>query len=668
MNRNLAKPNRLALMIPSGIATLSLCLGIPWNALANAAPLETAGAEVDSEEAPVPPQTETTGLEASAIAVPLPAASEPKDLETPALPSAIANPSLNADPIANSPSDLELPSTDSLKSEIAAPKNTIPFNLPLSADKAIAPDNPMSQVTSVSQLSDVQPTDWAFQALQSLVERYGCIAGYPDGTYRGNRALSRYEFAAGVNACLEQINQQIGSATANFATREDVLLLQRLQEEFAAELATLRGRTDALEARTSELEANQFSTTTKLYGSVYFSLTGTTASDKVKAEGTSPFTATRDDRDRPIQRRVDVSDDITFSQLVWLGLNTSFTGRDSLFMLLAAGNGSGSLNQYVSAGQTFTTGIPFTVQTSGPEANQLIVRDFYYSFPVGDTLRVILGPRLNWYSHFDENVFAPYTLTGLSSFNSINNPLFSNPSRGSGAVVEWYPNRFLEVHAGYMAENEEFLPGVRTAADPSKGLFGRSNVFTAELTVKPSTKANIRLTYSRQNLPENGLGQVDARRPIAGILDDGPGGRANGGLGGATTDVVGVNFDWLLSPRFGLFGRYGYASTHLQVKDGPDRDVNVQAFQVGMAFPDLGKQGALGTLSFLVPMDIVKGRQFFVSGAGNGGTQYEIEANYFLPLTDHIGISPAIYVIGNLNNFSDNPTVFLGHLRTHFTF
>ncbi|MDJ0676596.1 MAG: iron uptake porin, partial [Calothrix sp. MO_167.B42] len=58
----------------------------------------------------------------------------------------------------------------------------------------------VSQVTSVSQFSDVQPTDWAFQALQSLVERYGCIAGYPNGTYRGNRALTRYEFAAGLNA------------------------------------------------------------------------------------------------------------------------------------------------------------------------------------------------------------------------------------------------------------------------------------------------------------------------------------------------------------------------------------------------------------------------------------------------------------------------------------
>ncbi|EDZ91556.1 S-layer region-like protein [Limnospira maxima CS-328] len=40
-------------------------------------------------------------------------------------------------------------------------------------------EDSMEQVTSVSQLSDVQPTDWAFQALQSLVERYGCIAVIP---------------------------------------------------------------------------------------------------------------------------------------------------------------------------------------------------------------------------------------------------------------------------------------------------------------------------------------------------------------------------------------------------------------------------------------------------------------------------------------------------------
>jgi hypothetical protein len=89
---------------------------------------------------------------------------------------------------------------------------------PISADS-------MNQVTSVSQLSDVQPTDWAFQALQSLVERYGCIAGYPDGTYRGNRALTRYEFAAGVNACLDRINELIEAGTRDLVTKEDLNIL-----------------------------------------------------------------------------------------------------------------------------------------------------------------------------------------------------------------------------------------------------------------------------------------------------------------------------------------------------------------------------------------------------------------------------------------------------------
>jgi hypothetical protein len=75
------------------------------------------------------------------------------------------------------------------------------------------PSTGMAQVTSVSQLTDVKPTDWVFQALQSLVERYGCIAGYPDRTFRGNRALTRYEFAAGVNACLDRVNELINAAT-----------------------------------------------------------------------------------------------------------------------------------------------------------------------------------------------------------------------------------------------------------------------------------------------------------------------------------------------------------------------------------------------------------------------------------------------------------------------
>ncbi|MEO0648698.1 MAG: iron uptake porin, partial [Cyanobacteria bacterium J06650_10] len=128
----------------------------------------------------------------------------------------------------------------------------------ISADVVAAEPIQLAQVTSVSELSDVQPGDWAFTALQRLVEEYGCLEGYPDRTYRGNRALTRYEFAAGLNACLDVVIQLIGG--------DELDEIRRLQEEFAAELATIRGRVDTLETDVAELEANQFSTTTKLRG------------------------------------------------------------------------------------------------------------------------------------------------------------------------------------------------------------------------------------------------------------------------------------------------------------------------------------------------------------------------------------------------------------------
>jgi len=116
-----------------------------------------------------------------------------------------------------------------------------------------------NQVTSITQFSDVQPTEWAYQALSSLVERYGCVAGYPDGTFRGKRSLSRWEAAALLNACLDRITE---------VTDE----LRRLMKEFEVELSVLKGRVDGLEAKVGELEASQFSTTTVLKGEATFVL------------------------------------------------------------------------------------------------------------------------------------------------------------------------------------------------------------------------------------------------------------------------------------------------------------------------------------------------------------------------------------------------------------
>ncbi|WP_370589608.1 iron uptake porin [Tychonema sp. LEGE 07203] len=530
-----------------------------------------------------------------------------------------------------------------------------------------------AQVTSVSQLSDVRPTDWAFQALQSLVERYGCIAGYPDGTFRGNRAMTRYEFAAGLNACLDRITKQISGSTGNLVSREDLASLQRLQEQFAAELATLRGRVDALEARTSELEANQFSTTTKLNAFAWFNLTGAFAGERVRVEATNGKAASLDrvaGRDpvtnRPIVQKVD-DPEITFSQLVWLTLTTSFTGKDQLITQLAVGNGNSPANQYTSVGLFNTFGTPFLDQTAGVNPNEVILRELSYRFPVSNSLQVVIGPRINFYRYFDNNNFN-FFVDGASSFNSNNSTLLTATKRGAGALVLWDISRQLKLRLGYLGESMEFLPSsvFNSASNPSQGLFGGTNTSTAELTFSPSNRANLRFLYSRSNIQQiGGLIGAPNGRPINGLADDGFGGR----LGNATANTFSFNFDWSVSRRFGLFGRYGYAETNIFPKTNrPDGKIETQSYQLGFALSDFLKKGAQFTLSFLVPFDVTGGRRFLVSGGGNGGKQYEIEATYYLPLTDHISIVPAFYAIGNANNFDNNPTIFVGNLRTQFSF
>ena len=102
----------------------------------------------------------------------------------------------------------------------------------LSSAKALADE----QVKSISQFGDVKPTDWAYQALSSLVERYGCVAGYPKGTVEGRQAITRFEAAALLNACLDRVTE---------ATDE----LKTLLVEFQQELALLKGRVKGLDGR-----------------------------------------------------------------------------------------------------------------------------------------------------------------------------------------------------------------------------------------------------------------------------------------------------------------------------------------------------------------------------------------------------------------------------------
>ncbi|HBB32400.1 MAG TPA: porin, partial [Cyanobacteria bacterium UBA9273] len=471
----------------------------------------------------------------------------------------------------------------------------------------------------------------------------------------------------------------------------DLETLQRLVQEFQAELTALGARVDNLEGRVAFLEDHQFSTTTKLNGLVFMNLTGAFADDDVRVETINldpPFgdlalrQAGRTATGRPAVRVKTDDPEITFSNLAWLTLNTSFTGRDSLVTQLAAGNGESPANDFASAGLFNSFGTPFTDQTAGINngVNDVIIRELFYSFPVGDKLQVVVGPRVNWYRYFDANAFT-FFLTGAGSFNSIGSTLTNTIDRGSGAIAVWNFNQKFKLAVGYLGENTEFLPGefgFNTASNPSKGLFSPTNTASAELTFSPTDKINVRLIYNYSNIDPNvpifdengnitGFGVGGATgEPIYGVADDGFG----GSISNAIAHSFGINFDWLITRGIGVFGRYTYGITNIDPKT-PGRDdgqIEAQSLQLGVAFRDLGKEGALFSLSYLIPFSVLDGRNFLVAGGGDGGVQYEFEAAYFYPVTNNIALVPSFYLIGNPNNFSDNPNIYVGNLRAQFSF
>ncbi|MGB3300329.1 MAG: iron uptake porin [Phormidesmis sp.] len=517
----------------------------------------------------------------------------------------------------------------------------------------------LAQVTSVSELSDVQPSDWAFTALQRLVEEYGCLEGYPDQTFRGDRPLTRYEFAAGLNACLDVVNQLIGPGPEPDSVR-------RLYEEWAVELAMVRSQVDTLETDVAELEANQFSTTTKLSVQLYTHLDYATAGDGLSAEGRSVFVPARDPiTNDPVVRTIDDNPALTFSYLTFFNFTTSFTGKDQLQLQLVAGDGTAPANFYGSAGLFNTFGTPFTLQTGAPRQDSLQVREVFYSFPVGDKLSFTIGPKINWYRHFDNNRFTFFG-TGANTFNSSGGTQVNTIDRGAGLVAELDITDWLDFRVGYLGEANEFLPGPRSST--INGLFAGTTTLTGQLGIYPTDNLNLRFLYTRSNIATNAAGFVGGAvsEPIYGFVDDGFGGP----LQTVTADTFLFNFDWLLTKGLGLFGRYSYGSTHVfPISDErPSGDVNAQSVQLGVALLDLFKKGAQANISYVQPFDVISGRDFLISGGGDGAVQQEVEVSYRYPISQNFSVIPSIYWINNVNNFGDNPDLYVFNLQTQFNF
>ena len=508
-------------------------------------------------------------------------------------------------------------------------------------------NNSIGQVTNVNQLRDVSPTDWAYEALRSLVDRYGCISGFPNQTYRGNQPLSRYEFAAGLNSCLNQIERLIASAESSVG-QENIATINQLSQEFAAELATLRGRVDEIESRTALLEDSQFSTTTKLVGEAIFGVASVVNGSNEDLDG--------DD---------DIDQVPVLGYRTRLELETSFTGDDLLFTRLSTGN----FPSFADETGTFQGNLAF----AEPADNDLGLEVLFYDRPIGDNTNVLIGAAG---LAADDIADTLSVLDGdggsraVSAFGT-RSPIYLPPGETGLGVIHRFGDK-LEFSAGYLAGE---------ASDPNDdaGLFDGSFSALGQLTITPFEKLGIALTYVHgEDQSDTGVGSdlANIQSLTATEVDDDEAlqpGQFEDGVP-TSSNSYGVQFSYALSDRIVIGGWGGLSKVRTLETVNVDGQTIGQGTQdiwnwaATLAFPDLGKEGSMGGIIVGFEPWVAKSSIDTEGFDEDDETSLHAEAFYEYRLNDNIAITPGFIYITNPDNDADNDDLIIGTLRTTFNF
>ena len=478
----------------------------------------------------------------------------------------------------------------------------------------------LANVTSVSELSDVKPTDWAFSALKSLVERYGLIAGYPDGTFRGNRALTRYEFAAALNAALDRLNQQIGANTANLISREDLEILRRLQAEFEGELAGLRGRIENLSQRLDAVQ--QFSTTTTLDGEALVAVIGVEGNKKADDKG-------------------DVDSNLTLGYRVRLNFDTSFTGKDRLRTRLQANN----IPKVSDAAETDMANLTF----QGESDNKFELSRLEYRFPINQQAVVYVatvGGSLNDYTD-TLNPFLSGSSRGTVSRFGQRNPIYRH-GEGSGIGVSYTVSKSVSLDVGFVADK---------VSDPAIGFGKAAYGAIAQLTIRPTNNIGVGLTYVRSyNSLDTGTGSDRANDPFDGESD------------AIAANSFGLQSTVKINRHLTAGGWVGY--TRAQALDLRDRpQASMLNWAVTLAFPDLGSEDSVGGIVIgqqpkVINSDFIEDDREYI----DPDTSLHLEAFYRRQVTDNLAVTLGLLAITNPEHNSNNDHIYIGTLRTTFSF
>jgi len=491
---------------------------------------------------------------------------------------------------------------------------------------------------SVRTFSDLQPGDWAYQALINLANQYGCLEGYRNGSFSGSQAISRSEAAALLNRCLDRVSE----------TSED---LRRLQREFAEELALLKGRIEAVETRAEAVAASQFSATTRLRGEASFLVGGVHYGGNVAANGVGVS---------PLLPRQDA---LHMIYSLRIGLDTSYTGRDLLTAQLRAGNAANSpFNTFNPNTPWFTSTVPLAAleRAFSPAAGSdgVVVERLFYRFPISSQWQATVAARI-----MNMGLWATYPSAygvrgdnQLDFFSSFGTPGVYNKSVGSALGISWRQRPGWNVgswlaHVHYLAISADnaALGGVGRAQS-------RGNI-AAQLGYQ-SPRYNLTFGY-RYGQAGTGLGRGTQFLSLNQW--------SMPYLSGADSNSFAINGYWRpsLQQRWLPSLSAGWSlnllnNANIQPSPFPAGGATVsqaQSWMLGLQWDNLsGNNDVLG---------MAVGQPTFATALRNGQTpndgNYALELFYRYPISDRINITPAIFylsrpygqlTVGNFNLFA----------------
>ncbi|MEM1394859.1 MAG: iron uptake porin, partial [Cyanobacteria bacterium P01_H01_bin.150] len=422
----------------------------------------------------------------------------------------------------------------------------------------------------------------------------------------------------------------------------DLETLKRLQEEYGAELATLRGRVDALEFRAAELEANQFSTTTKLKGEAIFAVSGAFGDSQADFDG--------DTKNSP---NPDIEDNIILSNRVRLNFDTSFTGKDRLRVRLQARNTPNFDNGSTSSSnpKPSITGTKMTrLGFDGDNNNNVELEELNYTFKPMKGVKVKIDANAGE-SNDNINVFNPvFKSSGGGAISRYGrfSPIYRVASGDAGVTVSLGGKKSpVGVSAAYFTDNQN---------DPTNGIFEGSQVYLGQLEFKPMKALNVGLTYVRSEQPDGSVnltgstGANGTRRPFGNIATN--------------ANHYGVQAALRLNKKTTLGGWYGFADAD-EVNGNGSADIQYWAATLGMK--DFGAKGNTLGVIFGQPPKLTDVNNF-TSVTEDEDTSYHLEGLYKMKLNDRIAVTPGLLVIFNPEHNDANDTVYVGTLRTTFKF